>query len=476
MKQIIAIIIFCILSFTAHTHPWEPKAFVIIDTDGGLDDMRAITLMLADPSVRVVAIIASDGVLPAGVTYKKIKSLLKQYHHEGILTGVHSSRDIQPIQCKTAFNFSWGPTVKDPSPPPSSADIIKQVFNYLPEKVTWVSLGSLATASNFLKHIPDFEKHIREVVWSADGEKLADDFNYRMSPQAYQHLEKSGIALNIICGPEPACIFNKSFLNEILNIQNGYARTFYRSCETGKKLPVSYCDDETALWIKDSSLFIITSKEKQITRYMLNTSSTIQAGKKIILMLKGPEKNKTKVLAFLPEDTSFYREDIQPIVTKTIQNYGYEEWYAAVLASEFHRHLGVFSIIGIKMGIRAREYFGAGLDEITIVSHAGSKPPVSCMNDGLQASTGATLGHGLIRVVTNKTASPTAEFTYMGSTIRIDLKDKVKNQIVSAVRYLKETYGLTSNEYWDDLRKLTIDNWSTLDRNNIFIITSLKKR
>ncbi len=44
--------------------------------------------------------------------------------------------------------------------------------------------------------------------------------------------------------------------------------------------------------------------------------------------------------------------------------------------------------IGVKMGIRAREYFNIGVDDILVTTYAGHKPPVSCMNDGLQVGNG----------------------------------------------------------------------------------------
>ena len=55
------------------------------------------------------------------------------------------------------------------------------------------------------------------------------------------------------------------------------------------------------------------------------------------------------------------------------------------------------------MGIRAREYFNTGVDEFSAVSFAGSIPPLSCMNDGIQVSTGATPGHGLLTVINDIT-------------------------------------------------------------------------
>jgi hypothetical protein len=66
----------------------------------------------------------------------------------------------------------------------------------------------------------------------------------------------------------------------------------------------------------------------------------------------------------MPADTSFYMPDIQPFVTDIRNKYGEDEWTSGVIANELHRHLGVFAIIGVKMGIRAREYFCTGVDEM----------------------------------------------------------------------------------------------------------------
>jgi pyrimidine-specific ribonucleoside hydrolase len=109
-----------------------------------------------------------------------------------------------------------------------------------------------------------------------------------------------------------------------------------------------------------------------------------------VKLLKGETVERMQVIQTMPVDTSFYMIDIQPFVTDIRNKYGEDEWTSGVIANELHRHLGVFAIIGVKMGIRAREYFCTGVDEMTVTTHAGATPPLSCMNDGIQVSTGAT--------------------------------------------------------------------------------------
>jgi len=122
------------------------------------------------------------------------------------------------------------------------------------------------------------------------------------------------------------------------------------------------------------------------------------------------------------------------------------------------------------MGIRAREYFATGVDEFTVRSLAGSTPPLSCFNDGIQVSTGATPGHGLLTVVNGQPALPSAEFTYLNRTVRLSLKPEYAEKIISELKEFNFVYGLDSNTYWELVRKNSIKYWLSMDRHEIFDI------
>jgi pyrimidine-specific ribonucleoside hydrolase len=192
-----------------------------------------------------------------------------------------------------------------------------------------------------------------------------------------------------------------------------------------------------------------------------------------LTILSGATVMKNQVIRIMPTDPEFYFQDVTPFVKDIIQKYGENEWTSGVLANELHRHLGVFAIIGVKMGIRAREYFDTGVDEFRALSHAGSVPPLSCMNDGLQVSTGATPGHGLLTVLNDSISMPVAEFTYMNNRIRLSLKPDIASKISKELKEINFVYGLDSNTYWELVRKNTLIYWKDLDRHDIFIIEKL---
>jgi pyrimidine-specific ribonucleoside hydrolase len=120
------------------------------------------------------------------------------------------------------------------------------------------------------------------------------------------------------------------------------------------------------------------------------------------------------------------------------------------------------------MGLYARETLRANHDELSISSLAGSKPPISCLNDGLQVSTGATLGHGLIIVQDTGVAVPSAEFAYHDRTVKINLKDSFRDEVECSIREAIKSSGGINDLYWQKVREIGISVWLKYDRNDIF--------
>ena len=67
--------------------------------------------------------------------------------------------------------------------------------------------------------------------------------------------------------------------------------------------------------------------------------------------------------------------------------------------SEFHGHLGPFVVVGYRMGEVANRLLGADAFAKTAVALTGGKPPRSCVIDGIQLSSGCTIGKGTIGLV-----------------------------------------------------------------------------
>lgn len=168
-----------------------------------------------------------------------------------------------------------------------------------------------------------------------------------------------------------------------------------------------------------------------------------------------------------PTDPSLFNENVSPFVNPIIERHGLEEWKAVLLTNELHRHLGMWSIIGAKMGIRAREFLGAPFDQLEVISFCGYKPPFSCTNDGIQVSTGASLGRGTI--TNTHLGKPEAIFIYKNKRVLLRIKPEVKKEIGKVIKGLSGKYGFRSPQYFRELDKISVRYWLEWDRKKLFI-------
>ena len=176
---------------------------------------------------------------------------------------------------------------------------------------------------------------------------------------------------------------------------------------------------------------------------------------------------------------------IEAMAERTIARWGKEEWRAVILTNEIHGHIGIYSTIGAKMGIYALELLSRlcnKAEELKVLSFAGSRPPVSCFNDGLQISTGATLGHGAIEIAkscaeSKEHADARVEAIFRFRAIcgteakemqlRVWLKEELRQQIAGDIANAVKQYGHTP-DYWLQVRRLALEYWQQWNRAEIF--------
>jgi len=95
---------------------------------------------------------------------------------------------------------------------------------------------------------------------------------------------------------------------------------------------------------------------------------------------------------------------------------------------KFHGHLGPYAVIGYRMGLVANKKLGSDPFSKKATVFTGSTPPVSCIVDGIQISSGCTFGKGNITVKDKGIAK--AEFLIGDKDkIEITLKPSIKKEI-----------------------------------------------
>lgn len=95
---------------------------------------------------------------------------------------------------------------------------------------------------------------------------------------------------------------------------------------------------------------------------------------------------------------------------------------------DFHGHVGPYVLIGYKMGQIANKELGKNPFSKNAVIFTGTAPPISCIVDGVQISSGCTLGKGNIIIKDENIAK--AEFSNKsGKKISIELNKEIRDEI-----------------------------------------------
>ena len=109
-------------------------------------------------------------------------------------------------------------------------------------------------------------------------------------------------------------------------------------------------------------------------------------------------------------------------------------------ATEFHGHLGPFLVLGIRMGLLAlRELSSSGYEGLEALVKTGNTPSLSCLLDGIQVSTGCTMGKGNIAL-----GRAEADF----STDEKKVTFKVKDEIIDEIKSWRESYATLEEIAW----------------------------
>lgn len=444
---------------------------VVIDTDGGQDDFRAVTLFCASSDFNINAICSTDGVLHPNETASYFYYLMRRFGHEGIPIGVGKDRKIKKPYREHASK-GWQQLFANSKPLdlPDASQVLFEAIGNEDKTTIVIALGPLGNIADLLTAHPELKKKIGLVLWFNNDENLKTGYNAETDRDALKSLDAMHIPLKIVSAPVDYS-YGSVFTDGLGDLNNVYA-------ETMSKFNAAYTGSEIQIWDELCALYL--------TQPNFFTESYNRSGNAVLKpiepfypdVLAGAILNTNKsgqgvVFNEIPASGNWIMPDLRDRTDEIVQAYGPAEFKIVAMTSEFHSHLGAYSIVGAKMGMRAMEYFHAGLDEIQVISYAGSNPPLSCLNDGLQFGTGATLGYGSIQVDTVN-VRPAARIIYNGRMIEISLKPAIEQQIAADIGELVRKYGLESEQYWAQLRLKSIDYWLQWNRFEIFDIREVR--
>lgn len=461
---------------SALAHSGKARFHLIVDTDGAADDLRTLCMLLGNREAEVLAVTACEGALTPHEAAERAAALLAALRHEGIPVGEGRSVGApEPPWRARSRQIDWGPAPDPGREYPPAAELLAAALRGEEERVVLVALGALTNPADLLQRHPELAGRIERIVWYDSAANPPSGANCRTDPASARCVLASGVPVEIVAAsPAAPAAVTEALLDTLARIATPHAR---RIVQTHRAAPLSRLvaarhlqlwDDLAALRLYAPELFT-EERAGSVCRCTLAGAEAAQrVPGTIAAILRGKPDAESRVFYGFPTGCGLYAADVAPIVDEAIARHGASEWRAAVLTNELHGHLGIYATIGVKMGIRAREYFDIGVDDIEVTTWAGSRPPVSCMNDGLQVGTGATVGHGLITVAEVDRPKPEAEFRFKGKTLRLTLKPEYAERIRQDVQRGIARYGDLTEPYWQYVRELALRYWLDFDRHEIF--------
>jgi pyrimidine-specific ribonucleoside hydrolase len=479
---IVSLLLILWLAVRAQPLPTKLTHEVIIDTDGAIDDMRAISLLLVRPEINILAILTSDGSLPPDESTENLRSLVHHFNHDEIPIAEGTViKGINPAWRKFNKQINWGDKIEKNGQGLTSTELLAEKLGSAEGKISLLCLGPITNIGRLVTQHAELLSKIERIVWYTESPRPLQGFNYECDKDNADAVFRSGVRIDVISNLKKPDAYFDTLMYVVCRQYNNNLSSYLYEIHSQKpvleKLKENHfrlCDELVSLYITNPELFDInTMMDKVNIRYDqdYNAGCVREA---ISDMIKGTYVSERNVVFNrFPDQREMFDYDVREIIDSAINRYGYEEWKANVMTDEFHGHLGVFSIVGAKMGIRAREYYGVGPDMLKVVSFAGSKPPYSCLNDGLQVSTGATLGMGTIRLASDSIYRPSAIFTYLDRSINITLKKEYLDQVDADINEGIVKFGLMDDGYWKLIRRNALKYWVDWDRNKIFDVVEI---
>lgn len=440
----------------------------------GLDDAVTLALALQNPHVNIVAVIACEGAAGRERGTEHLERMLALFNRLDIplYAPAETKASKTPPPFRSFAESAVGQALPTPVKPfrrPFSPDAY--VGNG--KKTVVLVLGPLTNLAAALQAKPEMKQGIEKLIvaGSPDVEK---NWNVRFNPDALAAVQASGIPQQFVVRG-PAGRKPEAWRQGELSIGQGTSvgEDFFKRLLATDNIRRHYTqqlggffDELVFLYYADHTLF---STEGYTNVFAPNDHDSLL--KLFTRCLGDGRQHKHRVVfvdGSLPDEV--FRPDVPFRRAAIIAKNGQAEWFAQLLMNELHEHLGAYSVIGVKMGLRAAELLNAPQHAMKVTSHAPAGPPVSCLNDGVIVATGCTPGRALFTHTPGPPGSIAVSFEYNGRRLTLAVKPEYRNRIKAEIQTLLGKYTLADHEYWDGVRRLGLDIWENWHRRDLFEI------
>ncbi len=201
MKKILLlqILLLVVISFMAQSQPPRVAHRIILDTDGAIDDMRAISYLLSRPEIIIKAVLTSDGSVTPEEGAKKTAALIKAFDKEDIpvMTGT-INEGVNPPWRQFNNHVSWGKEDGKTTGFSSAAENFVKYLDDSEERLILVCLGPLSNVARALSSNPEIAAKIEKIIWYNESANPPKGFNYECDRVSADFVIKSGVRIDVI--------------------------------------------------------------------------------------------------------------------------------------------------------------------------------------------------------------------------------------------------------------------------------------
>ena len=450
----------------------EHHPAIVIDSDMGLDDAVTLAMALQNPDVAVVAVVASEGAASGGKSIEHLERMLGLFNRQEIpVYAPAATRAGRPPPAFRAFAEESVGGVLPASTERRARRFAPDAYVSERDKTVVLALGPLTNLATALDARPEIENGIARVIISGPP-NVKENWNGAFDPDAWSAVQASGLPLEFVV-PGPATRKPGAWRDGELRFRQGTSigEGLVTRLLSQQRVRQHYTaelemfhDELVFLYCVDDSLF-----SRPAARAVLVPSDHAGIVKLFCRLVSEGRQRKDRVVFAEDELPDLVLQpDLRARRARLIAKNGETEWFAQLLAGELHEHLGAYSVIGVKMGLRAAELLNAPQHTMHVVSYAPAEPPVSCLNDGVIVSTGSTPGRALFTHRPGPADSVSVSFAYNGRQLVLTFKEHYRARIRAEIAELGQRHTLEDEQYWHGIRRLALEIWENWHRRDLF--------
>ncbi len=387
---------------------------LVVDTDMGLDDVRALFAILPAAGTRIAGIVVTEGSASREKGVENLASLLAAMHEEDVAVFEGARPAAAPPEWReTANTLGGAPISRKPLGKSAAGDVAALRSRLAAEAsgVNYLALGPLTSAADLLAD-PRARAAV-DTLWipaRVNGASVSG-WNLRHDAAAAAFVAEKGRCVVLIDVSSAAALDAPALLASI-DRASPTGRWIARSQAAASDPRHVFLHDElAAAALARPAILEWTSGAFRLERAGEGfTLVPASAGNVRVAAPRDPAE-AAGALAALWNAPAHHAHDKTPAVP------------VVDLLKTFHGHLGPYVVIGYRMGRLALEATGSeGHFGISVVVYSVLEPPRSCLIDGVQLGSGCTLGKRNIEVRATDGPARAVFETDDGSRVTIALR------------------------------------------------------